>query len=182
MRQNDAEVNMRKIVALVIKSYAYACSCCHIFAMLDKSEVEDWFASASERNSKPRNAGRRTLGGVERRSRGTPVRVRNLNGTQGTCGDRMRGLNCRIDHKTNALKKRATPARSFASLRSSPLYVTTGSLGSISFFVAIQGFGASSLRFLRPRRPFADAHSTACLRAAAPLPRGLKFRSLTLAI
>ena len=27
--------------------------------------------------------------------------------------------------------------------------------------------------------PFADAHSTACLRAAAPLPRGFEFRSPT---
>ena len=58
----------------------------------------------------------------------------------------MRGLNCRIDYKTNALKKRATPARSFASLRASPLYVTTGSLGSISFFccyTGVRGFESS---------------------------------------
>ena len=56
MSQNDAGANMRKIVALVIKSYAYACSCCHNFALLDKSEVEGEFASASERNSEPRGA------------------------------------------------------------------------------------------------------------------------------
>ena len=95
-------------------------------------------------------------------------------------GGIKRGTKYGIVSKCRKHKKHApTPARSFASLRSSPLYVTTGSLGSISFFVAIQGFGASSLRFLRPRRPFADAHSTACLRAAAPLPRGFEFRSPT---
>ncbi len=41
-------------------------------------------------------------------------------------------------------------------------------------FVDIQGFGASSLRFLRPRRPFAGAHSTTCLTSVAPA--GLQVR------
>ena len=62
MGQNDAGVDARKIVALVIKSYAYACGCCHNFALLDKSEFEGWmmgeFLRASgERNSEPASAG-----------------------------------------------------------------------------------------------------------------------------
>ena len=99
---------------------------------------------------------------MERRSRGTPVRVRNLNGTQGTCGDRMRGLNCRIDHKTNALKKTCHPG---SELRFAPVL-------AIICHHRFPGF--HFLFCCYTGVPFAYAHSTACLTSVAPT--GLKVR------
>ena len=63
-----------------------------------------------------------------------------------------------------SLRSLATPWPA-ASLRSSPLYVTTGSLGSIQISYPNRGSAAS------PLHP--------CLTSVAPLPRGFEFRSHT---
>ena len=123
----------------------------------DKSEVEGAFASVSEPKFEPRQGRYMVARWWSSARGGTPGTA-----PQNKCEPRRGGIKrgakygivskCREHDKTRAHNGSELPSPRLAALacyavarRSSPLYVTTGSLGSISFFVAIQGFRSLAL-------------------------------------